>query len=83
MRYNMRRLDSSNERFNDLSDRNAHIYLHLVKAVFTGWNFKTAQSAVTLWRLEVHQDILEQKLSNLSAGAGAENTELTLTVLIN
>lgn len=43
--YNTRRLDSSNESFNDLSDRNARIYLHLVKAVFPGWNFKTAQSA--------------------------------------
>lgn len=55
----------------------------LLKLFLLAGTLKLPSQLVTLWRLEVHQDILEQKLSNLSAGAGAENTELTLTVLIN
>lgn len=55
----------------------------LLKLFLLAGTLKLPSQHVTLWRLEVHQDILEQKLSNLSAGAGAENTELPLTVLIN
>lgn len=55
----------------------------LLKLFLLAGTLQLPSQHVTLWRLEVHQDILEQKLSNLSAGAGAENTELTLTVLIN
>lgn len=55
----------------------------LLKLFLLAGTLQLPSQLVTLWRLEVHQDILEQKLSNLSAGAGAENTELTLTVLIN
>lgn len=42
---NAGRLDSSNEGFYSLSDGSERIYLHLVQAVFTFWDFKTAQSA--------------------------------------
>lgn len=55
----------------------------LLKLFLLAGTLQLPSQHVMLWRLEVHQDILEQKLSNLSAGAGAENTELTLTVLIN
>lgn len=55
----------------------------LLKLFLLAGTLQLPSQHVTLWRLEVHQDILEQKLSNLSAGAGAENTELPLTVLIN
>lgn len=42
---NAGRLDSSNEGFYSLSDGSERIYLHLVRAVFTFWDFKTAHSA--------------------------------------
>lgn len=43
--FNAGRLDSSNEGFYSLSDGSERIYLHLVQAVSTFWDFKPAQSA--------------------------------------